>query len=415
MKVWSLKTAALMVLVLAVAAFAVAGCGQSSSNTSSDETTAPSSGGTQEVAVGSVLPMSGPISTVGLAWSRGYELYFNKVNSEGGVKIGDTTYTFNYIKEDGKGDAQASGEAAQKLISQDKAVVVFGEIMDGASAAIYTIADQNKTLQIMPSINVPASPADISPDKPLLARLTRAFDAAHTADLDYLKENYPNVKTITISQPDIGYEGMVADFTQAAEARGFQVKAVKWTFGTTDFVPTYTKMLATDPDAIFMMISAQSPYQLKAARQLGFKGPMFANSPMGAEVHVRVAGDKAATDFFCNSINPDDPTPEMAEIMAAWEETYGDEWVSDAVLAYDEAWTWTQAAQKAGSIDATMVMAALESMTNEGDVKSAYGDAMMGGADRFGVDRELVTPIPITLIMDGKMTLEGYFLESSNK
>lgn len=413
MKTRSLKMVALMVLVLAVAAFAVAGCGQSSSNTNAAETAA--TGGTQEVTVGSILPMSGPISTVGLAWSRGYELYFNKVNDEGGVKIGDTTYTFKYIKEDGKGDAQASGESAQKLISQDKAAVVFGEIMDGASAAIYTIADQNKTLQVMPSINVPASPADISPDKPLLARLTRAFDAAHTLDLDYLKEHYPEVKTITISQPDIGYEGMVKDFTEAAQSRGYTVKAVKWTFGVTDFVPTYTKILATDPDAVFIMVSAQSPYQLKAARQLGFKGPIFANSPMGAEVHVRVAGAKAATDFFCNSINPDDPTPEMADIMAAWKATYGDEWVSDAVLAYDEAWAWTQAAQKAGSIDSTKVMAALESMTNEGDVQSAYGDAMMGGSDRYGVNRELVTPIPITLIMDGKMTLEGYFLDSSNK
>ena len=85
------------------------------------------------------------------------------------------------------------------------------------------------------------------------------------------------------------------------------MKAVKWTFGVTDFVPIYTKILATDPDAVFIMVSAQSPYQLKAARQLGFKGPIFANSPMGAEVHVRVAGDKAATDFFCNSINPRRP------------------------------------------------------------------------------------------------------------
>ena len=101
--------------------------------------------------------------------------------------------------------------------------------------------------------------------------------------------------------------------------------------------------------------------------------------------------------------------------MAAWEATYGDEWVSDAVLAYDEAWAWTQAAQKAGSIDSAKVMAALEAMTNEGDIQSAYGDAMMGGVDRYGVNRELVTPIPITLIMDGTMTLEGYFLESSNK
>jgi branched-chain amino acid transport system substrate-binding protein len=414
MKQRQLKGLALLILVLIVGALLLAACGQTSTS-GSDTSPAASAGGMQEAAVGTILPMSGPLSVVGLAWSRGYEIYFNKVNAEGGVQIGDTTYTFKLIEEDGKGDAQASAESAQKLISQDHAVAIFGEIMDGATAAITGVAAQNKALQVIPSINVPGSPSDIATGKDYLVRLNRAFDESHTMDLDFLKEKYPDVKTIAVSVPDIGYDSMLADFTSAAEARGYTVKPVKWQWGVTDFVPTYTKILATKPDAIFAMVSGQSPYQLKAARQLGFTGPMWGNSPLGSEVHVRVAGKEAATDFFCNAINPEDPTPVMAEIMQAWKEAYNDPWVSDAVMAYDEAWAWVQAAQKAGTVDSSAVMAALDSMTTEGDIETAYGAGMMGGAERFGVNRELITPIPLTYIMNGKLTLVGYTLDSSNK
>ena len=39
--------------------------------------------------IGSIHPISGPISFLGVAFNRGYELAFDKVNKAGGIKIGD--------------------------------------------------------------------------------------------------------------------------------------------------------------------------------------------------------------------------------------------------------------------------------------------------------------------------------------
>ncbi len=429
MGTWSKIGIFLVSALLIVSVFGIAGCGDdgtspSSETTASSATTATSgaestdttqpTGELKELLVGTVMPMSGALSTVGLAWNRGYELFVDKINEEGGVKIGNDTYTLKLLAEDGKGQADSAGAGARKLI-QDGAQVLFGEVMDGATAAVYDVAKQNGILHVIASANTPGNPADVGAGKDLLVRLSVSFDDAHTADLDFLKEKYPNVKTIAISQPDVGFEGEVADFTSAAEARGFTVIAAeKWAFGISDFVPTYTKLLASKPDAIFIMVSAQSPYQLQAARQLGFTGPIFANSPMGPEVHVRVAGAEACTDFFCNGINPEEPTEIMADIMQRYKAKYNDEWISDCVLAWDELWIVIQAMQKAGSTEPAAVLAALDSMTNLGDVKTSYGDARMGGMERFGVNRALVRPIPISLIMNGEVALQGYY-ESANK
>jgi len=399
-KICSVLLAGLLVLVLLVTA--VAGCAKPAP--------APAA---KEIVFGSILPMSGPISIVGMLWTRGFECFFEKINEEGGINIGGQQYTFKYIPEDSKGSAEAAATAARKLIHQDGATFICAAIMEPAVEAVYEVCEKNKVLQLIPSVNIAGHPADISPQKPFLVRPDISFDDTHTMDFDYLKKAYPDVKTVAISAPDIGYDGMVEDCKYVATQRGMEViVAEMWEWGTTDFVPVYTKILASKPDAIMMMVTGQSPDQLRAARQLGFDGPMFANAPLGAETHVAVVGPEL-TDFFCNGANPEEPPDAMRELMERWDKKYaGEPYISDSILAWDEGWILIQAMQKAQSVDPEKVIAALDTMTEPGSLQTAFGPAHMGGAERFGVNRALIRPIPITHIMNGKMKIAGYFFGS---
>jgi hypothetical protein len=65
--------------------------------------------------------------------------------------------------------------------------------------------------------------------------------------------------------------------------------------------------------------------------------------------------------------------------------------------------------EKAGSVDPEKVAAAFDQMTAPGSAKTVFGPAKMGGADRFGVNRVLVRPIPITRIDKGKVKLVDFF------
>jgi branched-chain amino acid transport system substrate-binding protein len=363
----------------------------------------------ERLTVGSIMPLSGPISIVGMSWSRGFELFFDKVNEEGGVDIGGKKYTFKFISEDSKGAAEAASTAARKLIHQNGVKFIFAAILESSTEAVYEVCERNKAMQMIPSVNVPGHPSDVSPDKPFLFRPNINFDDTHTLDMDYMKEAYPNVKTMAIVFPSIGYEGMVKDLTHVAEQRGIKVVlAEEWEWGTTDFVPTYTRVLASKPDTVFAMVSGQTPHQLIAARQLGFKGPFIGNSPLGPEYHVQIAGPEICTDLISNGINPEDPTDAMREVIEMWNKKFREPFVSDAVMGWDEAWILTQAMQKAGSVDSEKVVAALDGMTTEGCLKTNFGPAYMGGKDRFGVNRVLKRPIPITHVMNGKMKLIGY-------
>ncbi len=422
----------LCVVALVALVFGVAACGGEEETTTSaaPETTAPTSSETtattapatsetttapsgemKTLKIGTIMPLSGPLSVVALAFTRGWELYADDVNNAGGVKIGNDTYTIELILEDSKGSAEGASTAASKLVTQDKVDMVLGAILEMEMAPINEVTEAAGVLYAQANANIPGAPQDVGPDKPLQVRPFYNHDDTGPPDLDYLAETYPQAKKIAISAPDIGYEGMIEMLTADATERGMEIVAVeKWPWGTTDFVPVMTKLNAAKPDVIWAMVSGQANDQLKAARQLGFKGPFVSNSPLGADVVVVTVKDPAMlTDVMCNSIDVTNPTPEVKKLMDAWAAKWpNDPFISDAVHAYDMPWVMIQVMQKAGTTDAATVVKTMEGMTNAGDLQTLEGPGYIGGLDRFGVNRVLYRPIPLTRIMNGVAEFVGF-------
>jgi hypothetical protein len=112
---------------------------------------------------------------------------------------------------------------------------------------------------------------------------------------------------------------------------------------------------------------------------------------------------------MCNSVDVTHPTPEVQKLMDAWKAKWpNDNFISDAVHAYDMPWVMIQVMQKAGSIDAATVVKTMEGMTNAGDLQTMEGPGYIGGLDRFGVNRVLYRPIPLTRIMNGVAEFVGF-------
>ncbi|MCZ7665579.1 MAG: ABC transporter substrate-binding protein [Thermoleophilia bacterium] len=400
--------AALLALALAVGA-----CGESTDDTSTTaavtESTAPPAAEVEHLKIGLIEPMSGPISVVGLAFKRGYELYADKVNQEGGIQIGDTTYLIDVISEDGKGSPEAAGTAAKKLVYEDEVAFVAGEILEPASDAIYQVTSTapDKVMHILSWVNIPFTPTDVKADKPLQVRLAISPQDTNVPDIDYLVTTYPDAKRLAIVYPNIGYEPLIEDVTKISQAKGLEITgSFSFEFGATDFVPTYSKALASNPDVIVALVSGQADAQLRAARDLGFKGVFISTSPLAPEFFVNTAGEAASTDVIVNGMDMTNPTPEMAAVRDASVAKYG-EFESDQLIGYDQLWTLVQLMQKAGSADPEKVDTVLDSMTAEGSLQTTYGPGRIGGAKAYGTNRVLYRPVSVVRLMNGKPELIG--------
>lgn len=113
--------------------------------------------------VGIIMPMSGPISFVGVGLARAVRIYFDKVNEEGGLQLGGDTYKIKLIAEDSKLDPTVASTAAKKLVYKDGAKYVFGAISPPVAAAIYQVCARAKALHLITWIDAPATPGDVSP------------------------------------------------------------------------------------------------------------------------------------------------------------------------------------------------------------------------------------------------------------
>jgi branched-chain amino acid transport system substrate-binding protein len=415
-KVFKVKKIAIalcaIVLILALISTGIS-CSSSTTTTTAATTTAATTTApaVKTLKIGMLMGLTGPLAIPSLAHTRGWQLYADAVNEAGGVQIGNDKYLLDLVIEDSKGSAEGAGTATNKLVTQDKVKFVIGAMLESEVAAIYQVTEPAGVLYCLDNINIPGHAADVSADKDLMCRLAVSPDDNHLLDLDYLKKTYPNAKTIGIAAPGIGYAPMIEALKKQALTRGMSVVvAEEWQWGITDFVPTLTRVLAANPDIVWCMNSGNSMEALMAARQLGFKGPYVSNSPMGADVFVAVIKDPAMlTDCIINSPDVSHPDATVAALIKRWQAKWpNDPFNSDAVHAYDMPWILVQAMQKAGSIDPATVLKALETMTNPGDLKTNEGKGYMGGKDRFGVNRVLYRPFPITRLMGGIAEFVGF-------
>jgi ABC-type branched-subunit amino acid transport system substrate-binding protein len=212
---YSKKKILAAVLLVVLVVVTVAGCAEPAPSPTPAPAPAPAPAPTpapqpEHITVGAILPLSGPISTIGMCFSRGYELYFEKLNAAGGLTIRNQTYLFDFKSEDSQMSPDAAAAAARKLIHQDGATFIFGAIIEAATAAINEVCAEANVPQFLLAINIPGFPGvDVSLDKPLTARPLVSFDTAFSIDFDYMLEAYPDVKTLAITYPDLGYEGMI--------------------------------------------------------------------------------------------------------------------------------------------------------------------------------------------------------------
>jgi ABC-type branched-subunit amino acid transport system substrate-binding protein len=146
LKKLALAFAGLLLLALLVP---VASCnnGSTTSSTSSTGTTTD----TSNIKIGSVMDLSGSLSSMGALISDGVKLAVQQINAAGGINGRQV----ELITEDGGTDATISFNAFKKLVEVNGCKVIIGPMTSGAVKACADYALTNKVLLISPSATSP--------------------------------------------------------------------------------------------------------------------------------------------------------------------------------------------------------------------------------------------------------------------
>jgi len=331
---------------------------------------------------------------------RVLEAVIDGANKRGGWDVGGAKHILELIPLDGKSEAATSRSAVERLVTQDKVNVIFGEPMSGAWLSV---TEGAKTLTITESMlpNVFNPEFKYSFNVSMLPIET----AVRVSHLPIYLGKQPQ-KWAGVSEDNIMGQSMLGTQTAIIGALGYDFEVVTYQPGTSDFTAVATKLRASNPDVCILGMTDAPLFQLmRSLRAAAFPGICLCPTEFLPGQLGKIA-DLTELDGLVTGCFPtatDTPNAIAQEQMADYAAKYG-AWDDPDFMGGDIFYAYRAAVQKAGSIDADAVAAVLAAgLENEGP----HGKARMVARPDAGVTDQTVCQIMehlMATVSGGKLT-----------
>ncbi|MBN2187266.1 MAG: ABC transporter substrate-binding protein [Dehalococcoidia bacterium] len=384
-------------LIIMLVAVSFAGC------------TTPQPTGEKTLRVGMILGITGFFSVREVPDMNQAQFAADIINEEGGIKVGNERYKVELVVADTKSTMDGVTAAANKLVFDEKVKFVIGPTAFFAAAA-GPILDPNKVLRFITwCVN---TPGEVDASTPYAFMAGNGSVLTSSAAVKYLKENYPNVKKVSIVTPDDGAPPFVIPIAKnLLGAQGITVVGdpVIYPNETQDFSAFVAKLNAIkDADAILMQ-NGLVPHMgalVKGLRESGNYKPYAGSLPARASQVVTIAGADAMKDVFSIAYTPNDPKmpPIAKEIIERTAAKYGVDYQLE-MSAPNCLWVIKEGIEAAKSLDPTVVKQKLESMD---EVETIFGSAKISGEKSFGIKHVVASPQAVQIFKNGAETSAGW-------
>ena len=238
------KKASGIALAAMLAAGLTAGCGGGGG-----EKKAADAG--KEIVVGVNAELTGNVANYGKSMLSGFELAVEEANKAGGVD----GKQIKVVTADNKSEPSESGNAATKLVTQNKVVAVIGPATSGCVAAEEPVLTANKIPLIAPCATAPG--ITLQKDgktKPFVFRA--CFIDPYQGDImaQFAAKDLKVKKAAILHDSSSDYsKGLAEVFTKVFTANGGQITTDEaFLAKDVDFKASLTKIKATNPEAIYV-------------------------------------------------------------------------------------------------------------------------------------------------------------------
>jgi len=362
----------------------------------------PAPAAEKTLTIGLLGPLSGGAASYGVELQRGAEMRTDEINKAGGLKVGGDVYKIKLVAYDHKAQAAEAATATNKLVFQDKVKYIIGNAVGATCNAAQTITEPNKVMFSF----VCWGTANLAPEKPYSFRSMLSQWELAEPFYRWVKENHPKVKRVAVISPnDTSGKDTNTAVVKALKALAFEVTADEYyERGTKDFYPVLTKLLAQKPDMIDVAAApaGEAGLILKQAMELGFKGAKGWTAGTNPFTIIGVAGREAAEGVWSPAninVKSEHVNSAVRKFGEAYEKRYGEVPGVIAVANFAAFDVFTQAMQRAGSVETDRV---LEVLTKE-RFETVWGPLVIGGKETYGIDRQFLYPLVISEVREGKI------------
>ncbi|WP_245597966.1 amino acid ABC transporter substrate-binding protein [Ottowia thiooxydans] len=204
-----------------------------------------------KLTIGAPLPITGALAPEGAKLKQGYELWQEKVNAAGGVKVGNSRLKVDIRYYDYQSQTPRAIQLAEKLITDDKVDFLFSPFGSGAAKAVSAVSEKYG----VPMLASSASSVEVFDQgyKNIFGIYTdNSTFSEPIAEL--VKTKLPNAKRVAIlARNDLYPLSLANEFEKSARKRGFEVVYFeKYAIGTLDHASALTQLRAAKPDWVIV-------------------------------------------------------------------------------------------------------------------------------------------------------------------
>lgn len=345
-----------------------------------------------DIRIGLSLPLSGESADqYGFEMKRGFELARDEINDSG--RLGDRQIRF--IEMDDEGTQVGVLKAFDALIHEHQVPIITGITFSSQGRLAFPIAQQNGVV----CFSSVASAAGLGAlgDFIFRAGLTTNVLNPYGVGVTHDALSYQQVATIydeIDTYSSVGHD----DLVEALTTRGVVIaEQAAFTAGETDFTAELERIMATNPEAIFISALAGEMTQIFIkGQELGITVPFLVPDLTSKEVqNARSAAEGAAEGAisFVNWVSYAE-TPGNQAFVESYQAMHGIEPGPWAAQSYAALYILAEAIERAGT-------------TNSADVRDALKTIMdfdtVLGSFTFDENGEAVYDPKIQIVVDGEL------------
>ena len=312
-----MKRSILAPLALASCLAALGGCGSS---------------GKEQIVIGEYGSLTGTDATFGGSTRDGVQVAWDELNAEGG-KIGGLAV--GEIKpEDDEGKAEEAATAVQKIVNQDQAVAVIGEVASSRSLAAAPICQNAGVPMISPSSTNPK----VTQAGDYIFRVCFLDDFQGWVMANFTAGKLRMTKVAILWDVKSDYSKGLKDYytTAFTSMGGTIVGDQSYSSGDQDFRAQLTALKAKNPQAIFVPgYYTEAGLIARQAREIGFKGPLLGGDGWESSKLIEIGGDAMNGCYYSNHWALDAPDSNLQHFVAEYKEKFKSDPDAIAGLAYD--------------------------------------------------------------------------------
>ena len=198
---------------------------------------------------GVITSLSGENILGGNLTKRGYDLWADTINGQGGVEVAGERFKVEMFYGDDQSNPATGADAAERLIVQNEVDVLFGPYTSGSTIAVQPICQKYQ----VPMISGSAESPNVWKAKPEFNfGVIPSVDTTSGLSLGVLaKLSNPAAKTVAVIGVNEPFSKETGEgFRDGVEKAGLELVAYELVPATGDLTPVISKIAALNPDIV---------------------------------------------------------------------------------------------------------------------------------------------------------------------